>query len=179
MLAMAGLAAAVETDHSRAIGFGMAGTLLLVLGALAGLSRRSAHESGVAPNRDTAVNYDTGVAAVCWVLLYGLMLATILTEPAMLHRAFGVEAFRLPVEYLVPPVLAVLLLPLWPGLMGIAGLLRTKGRAGLLGIALELRSALASGDSETRHIALKALWFFAYLILLMAGWIAYAETIGV
>jgi hypothetical protein len=168
---MAGLAAGI--NHNGAIPFATTGALLLALGALAWMARRRSDQLPDAPDPDTTI------AAVCWMALYGLMLGTILTEPAILHRAFGAAAFQLPIEYLVPPVLALLLLPLWPGLMGVAGFLRTKGRVGLLAIALEMRSALTSDDSETRRIALKALWFFAYLILLMACWIAYAEMIGV
>jgi len=119
---------------------------------------------------------------VCWVALYGVALAAILTEPAILHGAFGTQAFQVPIEYVVPAVLALLLLPLWPGFMGVAGLLRRamgKGRAGIVGIVLEMRRALASDDPAGRQMALKALWFFAYFVLLIGGWIAYAEMIGV
>jgi hypothetical protein len=66
--------------------------------------------------------------------------------------------------------------------MGVAELLRqamSKGRAGILGIALEMRRGLASHDPAERRVALMALWFFAYFILLIGGWIAYAETIGI
>lgn len=176
MLAMAGLAAAVGADRSGAIGFGTTGALLLSLGALAWLVRRGSRQPPAAPNPETTI------AALCWLMLYGLLLAAILTQPAILHRAFGAEAFQLPIEYVVPAALALLLLPFWPGFMGLAGVLRRamgKGRAGLLGITLEMRSALDSGDSAERRMALKALWFFAYFILLFGAWIAYAEMIGV
>jgi hypothetical protein len=175
MLAMAGLAAAVIPDQSGAIGFGATGALLLALGGLAWLARRRAHQPG-APNPGTTI------AALCWVALYGLTLAVVLTEPAILHRAFGAEVFGLPIAYVVPGALALLLLPLWPGFMGLAGLLQRamgKGRAGLLSIFLEMRLALASGDPAERRTALKALWFFAYFVLLIGGWIAYAEMIGI
>ncbi len=176
MLAMAGLAAAVGTDRNGTIGFGTTGALLLSLGVLAWLARRSSHRPPAAPNPETTI------AALCWLALYGVTLAAILTQPAILHRAFGAEALQLPIEYVVPAALALLLLPLWPGFMGFAGLLRRamgKGRAGMLGIVLEIRVALASGDPAQRRMALKTLWFFAYFILLIGGWIAYAETIGV
>jgi hypothetical protein len=176
LLAMAGLATAVGTDGKGAITFATSGSLLLALGALAWAARRSSHQTPRTPNPVTTI------AALCWVALYGLILAVVLTEPAILHRAFGSEAFRLPIEYVVPAVLALLLLPLWPGFMGVAGLLRqamSKGRAGILGIALEMRRGLASHDPAERRVALMALWFFAYFILLIGGWIAYAETIGI
>jgi hypothetical protein len=176
MLAMAGLTAAVLSDRNGAISFGTVGALLLALGGLAWLARRSTHRPVAAPNPGTTI------AALCWVALYGLTLTVMLTEPAILHRAFGTEAFGLPIAYVVPAALALLLLPLWPGFMGLAALLQramAKGRAGLLGIVREMRSALASGDPAERRTALKALWFFAYFILLMGAWIAYAETIGI
>jgi len=176
MLAMAGLAAAVTTDRSGAIGFGVTGALLLSVGILAWLARRSSHRPPTAPNTETTI------AALCWLALYGLMLAAILTRPDILHRAFGTEALQLPIEYVVPAAVLLLLLPLWPGFMGLAGLLRRamdKGRAGLLGIALEMRLALASGDPAEQRMALKGLWLFAYFILLIGGWIAYAEMVGV
>jgi hypothetical protein len=175
LLAMAGLATAVLSDRNGAIGFGAAGALLLALAGLAWLARRSAH-------RPAAPNPGTTIAALCWVALYGLTLAVVLTEPAILHRAFGAQTFGLPIAYVVPAALALLLLPLWPGFMGLAGLLQRamgKGRAGLLGIVLEMRLALASGHPVERRTALKALWFFAYFILLIGAWIAYAEMIGV
>jgi hypothetical protein len=176
MLAMAGLAAAVGADRSGAIGFGTTGALLLSLGVVAWLARRSSHRPLAAPNPEATI------AALCWLALYGAGLAAILTQPTILHRAFGAEAFQLPIEYVVPAALALLLLPLWPGFTGFAGLLRRamgKGRAGILGILLEMRSALASEDPAEQRMALKALWFFAYFMLLIGGWIAYAEMIGV
>jgi hypothetical protein len=176
MLAMAGLAAAVGTERYGAIGFGTTGALLVSLGALAWLARRSSPQPPAAPSPETTI------AALCWLALYGLTLTTILTQPDILHRAFGTEALQLPIEYVVPAVLALLLLPLWPGFMGVAALLRRamgKGRGGMLGISLELRAALASVDPAERRMALQALWFLAYFILLMGGWIAYAEKIGV
>lgn len=175
LLVMAVLAAAVATDQNGAIGFGTTGVLLISLGGLAWLARRNSHQPA-APNPDTTI------AALCWLALYGLTLAAVLTQPAILRRAFGAEVFQLPIEYVVPAALALLLLPLWPGFMGLAGLLRRalgKGRGGLLGIILEMRSALASDDPAERRMAFKTLWFFAYFILLIGAWIAYAEMIGV
>lgn len=175
MLAMAGVAAAVATDRNSALGFGVTGALLIALGGLAWLARRSSQQ--LAPPDPV-----TTIAALCWLALYGGVLVVILTEPAILHRAFGAEAFRLPIEYVVPAALLLLFLPLWPGFMGLASMLRQamqKGRAGVLGILRETRSALASGDPTERRVALKALWFFAYLILLMGAWIAYAEMLGI
>lgn len=176
MLAMAGLAAAVGTDHNGATGFGITGALLLSLGVLAWLARRSSPQPPAAPDPDTTI------AALCWLALYGVMLSAILTKPAILHGAFGTQAFGVPIEQVVPAALVLLLLPLWPGFVGVAGLLRRalgKGRAGLLGIGLEMRSALASADPAERRTALKALWFLAYFVLLIGSWIAYAEMMGI
>jgi hypothetical protein len=173
MLTMAVLAAAVAENHNGALAFGAPGALLIGVGGLASLARRGAH---AAPNPATTI------AALCWLALYGIALVVILTEPGILHRAFGAEAFRLPIEYVVPAALLLLLLPLWPGFMGLASMLRQamhKGRGGVLGILLEARSALASDNPAERRMAIKALWFFAYFILLLGAWIAYAEMIGV
>ena len=175
MLAMAGVTVALLPDRNGAIGFGATGALLVSLGGLAWLARRNAHHVG-APNPEMTI------AALCWLAMYGGMLVVMLTEPAILHRAFGTEVFRLPIEYVLPAALALLLLPLWPGLMGLAAMLRQamrKGRGGVLGILLEMRSALESPDPAQRRMAFKALWFFAYFVLLAGAWIAYAEMIGV
>jgi len=99
----------------------------------------------------------------------------------ILHRAFGAEAFHLPIEYALPVVLALLLLPLWPGCMGLTSLLRqamSKGRGGKLGMILEMRSALASDNLAERRMAMKTLWCFAYIGLLAGAWIAYAAMLG-
>jgi hypothetical protein len=175
MLAMAGVAAAVATDRNSAIGFGATGALLMCLGGLAWLARRSAQQPAP-PSPETTI------AALCWLGLYAIMLVVMLNEPAILHRAFGTEAFRLPIEYVVPAALLLLFLPLWPGFVGLASMLRQamqKGRSGVLGILRETRSALASDNPAERRMAIKALWFFAYFILLIGAWIAYAEMIGV
>ena len=119
---------------------------------------------------------------MCWLGLYGIALTVMLTEPAILHRAFGTEAFQLPIEYVLPAALALLFLPFWPGFMGFASLQRqamSKGRGGKLGIILEMRSALASDDPAQRRMAYKTLWFFAYFALLIGAWIVYAEMIGI
>ncbi|MFZ1106645.1 MAG: hypothetical protein WAN86_27920 [Hyphomicrobiaceae bacterium] len=175
MLAMAGLATAVVKDQNGAIDFGATGALLIVLGGVSWLARRSSHEPA-APNPNTTI------AAVCWLGLYGLALTVMLTEPVITHRAFGTEAFQLPIEYVLPAALALLFLPFWPGFMGFASLLRqamSKGRGGKLGIILEMRSALASDDPAERRMAYKTLWFFAYFALLIGAWIVYAEMIGI
>jgi hypothetical protein len=175
LLALAGLAAAVSNDRNAAIGFGATGALLLLLGVVAWLARRSAHQPA-APSPDMTI------AALCWLALYGIAVAVVLTEPAILHQAFGSEAFRLPIEYVVPAALALLFLPLWPGFLGLAGLLQQalrKGRGGNVGLVLEMRSALASGDPAERRIAFKTLWFFAYFVLLVGAWIVYAAMIGI
>jgi hypothetical protein len=175
MLAMAGVAAAVATNRVSAIGFGATGALLMCLGGLAWLARRSTPQPAP-PSPETTI------AALCWLGLYAIMLVVMLNEPAILHRAFGTEAFRLPIEYVVPAALLLLFLPLWPGFVGLASMLRQamqKGRSGVLGILRETRSALASDSPAERRMAIKALWFFAYFILLIGAWIAYAEMIGV
>jgi hypothetical protein len=175
MLAMAGVAAAVATDRNSAIGFGATGASLMCLGGLAWLARRGAQQPAP-PSPETTI------AALCWLGLYAIMLVVMLNEPAILHRAFGTEAFRLPIEYVVPAALLLLFLPLWPGFVGLASMLRQamqKGRSGVLGILRETRSALASDNPAERRMAIKALWFFAYFILLIGAWIAYAEMIGV
>ena len=117
-----------------------------------------------------------------WVLLYGIVLMVMLTEPAIVHRAFGTEAFHLPIEYILPAALAVLFLPLWPGFMGLASLtLRAahNGRAGKLALVLEMGSALASGTPAERRMAIKMLWLISYFTLLVVGWIFYAGMLGI
>ena len=162
-------------DRNSAIGFGAMGGLLISLGGLARLARGKSHQPA-APNPDTTIG------ALCWLAFYGLILVVMLTEPAILHRAFGVEVFHLPIEYVVPPALALLFLPLWPGCMGLASLTRQamhKGRGGKLGMVLEMRSALASNNPAERRMAIKMLWFLAYFGLLVAAWIVYATMIGI
>jgi hypothetical protein len=158
-------------DRDSAIGFGVMGALLISLGGLARLAGGNSHPSAAA---------SSGV--LLWLVFYGLMLVVMLTEPAILQRAFGTKAFYLPIEYALPVVLALLLLPLWPGCMGLTSLLREamrKGRGGKLGLLLEMRSALASDNPAERRTALKALWFFAYFGLLAGVWIAYAAMLGI
>ena len=173
---VASLAAEKATkDRNSAIGFGAMGALLISLGGLTRLARGSSHQPA-APNPDTTIG------ALCWLAFYGLILVVMLTEPAILHRAFGAEALHLPIEYVLPVALALLLLPLWPGCMGLASLLRQamrKGRGGKLGIILEMRSALGSDNPAERRMAIKTIWFFAYFGLLAGAWIVYAAMIGV
>ena len=159
-------------DRNSAIGFGVMGAVLISLGGLARLARGNSHQPA-APN---------SIGALLWLVFYGLMLMVMLTEPAILHRAFGAEAFHLPIEYALPVVLALLLLPLWPGCMGLTSFLRQamrKGRGGKLGLILEMRSALASDNPAERRMAMKTLWFFAYFGLLAGAWIAYAAMLGI
>ena len=165
----------VAKDRNSAIGFGAVGAFLIFVGGLARLARGSTLQPA-APNPDTTIG------ALCWLGFYGTVLVVMLTEPAILHRAFGAEAFHLPIEYVVPPALALLFLPLWPGCMGLASLTRQamhKGRGGKLGMVLEMRSALASNNPAERRMAIKTLWFLAYFGLLVAAWIVYAAMIGI
>lgn len=94
-------------DRNSAIGFGVMGVVLISLGGLARLARGNSHLPTAASS-----------GALLWLVFYGLMLVVMLTEPAILHRAFGAETFHLPIEYALPVALALLLLPLWPGCMG-------------------------------------------------------------
>src|SRR5262245_635276 len=57
------------------------------------------------------------------------MLAVMLTEPALLRRAFEAEALQLPIEYALPVVLA-LLAAVVAGCMGLPSLLRQAMRKG-------------------------------------------------
>ena len=167
--------AKAQRDRNSAIGFGTLGAFLLLLGAAARLAR-----SGSEPAAQT--DPVTTIGALCWLSLYGIMLVVMLTEPAILHRAFGTEVFQLPIEYVLPVALALLLLPLWPGCMGLAALVRQamlKGKGGKAGMLLELQSALRSSNPAERRMAIKALWFLGYLVALMAAWIAYAAMLGI
>lgn len=165
----------VAKDRNTAIGIGAIGALLLFFGGLARLVRGGSH--GIA-----APDPDTTIGVVLWVLLYGTALVVMLTEPVILHRAFGTEVFHVPIEYILPAALAVLFLPLWPGFMGLASLtLRAmrKGRGGKLALVLEMGSALASGNPAERRMAIKMLWLLTYFTLLVVGWIFYAAMLGI
>jgi hypothetical protein len=165
----------VAKDRQSAIGFGAVGALLIFVGGLARLAQGSSHAFAM-PNPEITIG------AALWALLYGTALVVMLTEPAILHRAFGAEAFQLPIEYVLPAALALLLVPLWPGFIALASLtlksLR-KGRGGKLGMVLEMMSALASGAPAERRMAIKVLWLLAYLTLLFGGWIFYAAMLGI
>ena len=169
---VAGLAAEkASKDRNSAIGFGLMGAALISFGGLAQLARGNSSQRAIP---------DSG--ALLWLVFYGLLLVVMLTEPAILHRAFGAEAFHLPIEYALPVVLALLLLPLWPGCMGLTSLVAQamrKGRGGKIGMILEIRSALASDNPAQRQMAIKTLWFFAYFGLLAGAWIAYAAMLGI
>jgi len=165
----------VVKDRQSAIGFGAVGALLIFVGGLARLAQGSSHAFAM-PNPEITIG------AALWALLYGTALVVMLTEPAILHRAFGAEVFHLPIEYVLPAALALLLVPLWPGFIELASLtlksLR-KGRGGKLGMVLEMMSALASGAPAERRMAIKVLWLLAYLTLLFGGWIFYAAMLGI
>ena len=165
----------VAKDRQSAIGFGAIGALLIFVGGLARLARGSSQALAV-PKPETTIG------AALWVLLYGTALVVMLTEPAILHRAFGATVFQLPIEYVLPAALALLFLPFWPGFIGLASLtlhaLR-KGRGGKLGLVLEMVSALASGTPAERRMAIKMLWLLAYFALLFGCWIFYAAMIGI
>jgi hypothetical protein len=161
----------MDRDRNSAIGFGIMGVVLISFGGLVRLARGNSYPRAIP---------DSG--ALLWLVFYGLLLVVMLTEPAILHRAFGAEAFHLPIEYALPVVLALLLLPLWPGCMGLTSLLAQamrKGRGGKIGMILEIRSALASDNPAERQMAIKTLWFFAYFGLLAGAWIAYAAMLGI
>jgi hypothetical protein len=158
-------------DRNSSIGFGVMGAVLISLGGLARLARSNSHQPTAASS-----------GALLWLVFYALMLVVMLTEPEILHRAFGTQAFHLPIEYVLPAVLALLLLPLWPGCTGLTLLLREalrKGRGGKLGMILEMRSALASDNPAERRMAMQSLWFFAYFAMLAGAWIAYAAMLGI
>jgi hypothetical protein len=165
----------VAKDRNSAIGIAAIGALLILFGGFARLVRGNSH--GIAePNPATTIGI------VLWVLLYGTALMVMLTEPAILHRAFGTEAFHLSIEYVLPAALAVLFLPLWPGFMGLASLTLSamqKGRGSKLGLVLEMGSALVSGTPAERRMAIKMLWLLTYFTLLVVGWIFYAAMLGI
>jgi hypothetical protein len=164
----------VVKDRNSAIGLGALGTFLIFLG---GAARIAAGGSQYA-----APNADTTMGVLCWLTLYGLAVVVILTEPAILHSAFGARAFMLPIEYVLPMALALLFLPLWPGCMGLSTLMRQatrKGIGGKLGLIIEMRSLLASRNPKERRTAIEVIWFFAYFILLCTAWIAYAALLGI
>ena len=157
-------------DRISAVRFGIAGAFLVFLGGFARIASNG--------SRDTAAsNPDTTIGVLIWLTFYGILLVVLLTEPTILHRASGTNAFHLPIEYVLAPAIAVVLLPLWPGCTGLGSLVRQamqKGRTGKLGMVREMALALASNNPAERRMGFKALWFFAYLGLLFAGWIVYA-----
>ena len=165
----------VAKDRNSAIGIAAIGALLILFGGVARLVRGSSHDVAE-PNPDRTIG------VVLWVLLYGIVLMVMLTEPAILHRAFGTEAFHLSIEYILPAALAVLFLPLWPGFMGLASLtLRAaqNGSGGKLALVLEMGSALVSGTPAERRMAINVLWLLTYFTLLVVGWIFYAAMLGI
>lgn len=165
----------VATNRNSAIGFGTFGALLILLGVFAYAAKRG-------PRTAVESDPDVTIGTLIWLALYGIALVVMLTEPTILHRAFGTEVLRVPIEYALAPALALVLLPLWPGCAGLGPLVRRaafKGRTGKLGLLLELRSALASDDPAGRRIAVRTLWFLTYLGLLFIAWIFYAASLGI
>ncbi|HZV20960.1 MAG TPA: hypothetical protein VE986_05370 [Hyphomicrobiales bacterium] len=145
-------------DRNAAIGLGALGAFLIFLGGAARIARGRLEEVA-APNLNTT----GGEMLVVSLILFGGPLAVILAEPAALHRAFGVEAFHLPIEFVLPAALALLFfLPLWLGSMGLSALVRRamrNGRHGEAGLIWEIGS----------------LCLFIYPILF---WIVYAAVFG-
>jgi hypothetical protein len=169
------IAEKVAKDRDSAIGIAAIGAFMICVGGLARLARRSPHN--LAPP-----SHDATLAAMFWVLLYGTGLVVMLTEPAILHRAFGAEVFHLPIEYVLPVALALLFAPFWSGFTGLASLTMRatrKGRGGKLGLILEMGAALGSANAAERRMAIKALWLLAYFALLVGGWIAYTAMLGI
>jgi hypothetical protein len=165
----------VAKDRNTAIGIGVIGALLILVGGLARITQSRSY-GRAAPNPETTIG------AVLWVFLYGTALVVMLTEPLILHRAFGAELFHLPIEYVWPAALAVLFVPFWPGFMGLGSLTlqaMRKGRGGKLGLVLEMRSALASGNPVERRMAIRMIWLLTYFTLLVTAWIVYATLLGI
>jgi len=153
----------VGRNQNSAIGFGIFGALLVLLGGLA-QAARSRSRNAVTSDPDATIG------PLIWLAFYGVLLVVMLTEPAILHRAFGTEAFHVPIEYVLAPTLALVLLPLWPGCAGLGSLMR---------YAMHDGSAQASSNPAERNMMLRTLWFFAYLGLLFAAWIFYAAELGI
>jgi hypothetical protein len=148
----------VVGDRNIAIGLGALGALLIFLGGAARIARGGSEEfAGLNP-------YETrSEVLMVLLILFGGPLVAMLAEPATLHRRFGVEAFHLPIEYVLSIALALLFfLLLWLGYMGLSTLeLRAMrdGRIGKAGLTGEISS----------------LWFLIYPILF---WIVFAVMFG-
>jgi hypothetical protein len=156
---VAGLAAEkVVGDRIIATGLGALGALLICLGGAARIARRGSEKVAWLNPYETR----SEVLVVLLILFAGPLVA-ILAEPATLHRRFGVEAFHLPIEYVLSTALALLFfLFLWLGYMGLSALeLRAMrdGRVGKSGLTGEISS----------------LWFLIFPILF---WIVFAVMIG-
>jgi hypothetical protein len=149
----------VVGDRNIAIGLGAVGALLMFLGGAARIARGGS-EDVAGPNP-----YETRSEVLVFLLiLFGGPIVAILAEPATLHRRFGVEAFHLPIEYVLSIALALLFfLPLWLGYIGLSALARQAmrdGGVGKAGLILEIGP----------------LWFFIYPGLF---WIVFAMMFGV
>jgi hypothetical protein len=148
----------VARDRNTAIGIGVFGSLLIFLGGAALIARAGSEEvAGLEV-------YETGnEVLVFWLIVFALPLVAILAEPAMLHRKFGVEAFHLPIEYVLPMAIALLFfLPLWLAYIGLSALARRAMRdngVGRIGLIFEIGP----------------LWFFIYPVLF---WIVFAAMFG-
>jgi hypothetical protein len=148
----------VARDRNTAIGLGVLGALLILIGGAARIARGGSEEvAGLNPDGTR------GEVLVFLLILFGGPLVAILAEPAMLHRRFGVEVFRLPINYVVSVALALLFfLPLWLGSVGLSALARQATRDDRIGKAGSLWE-------------ISALWLFIYPILF---WIVFAATLG-
>jgi hypothetical protein len=149
----------VVRDRNTAIGLGALGALLIFLGGAARIARGGLGDVA-APNSNTTHSE----VLMVLLILFGGPLVVILAEPATLHRAFGVEAFHLPIEYVLSMALALFFfLPLWLGYMGLFALVRRATRDGRVGKAGLIREV---GPP----------WFFIYPILF---WLVFATMFGV
>jgi hypothetical protein len=149
----------VVRDRNTAIGLGALGALLIFLGGAARIARGGLGEVA-APNPNTTHSE----VLMVLLILFGGPLVVILAEPATLHRAFGVEAFHLPIEYVLSMALALFFfLPLWLGYMGLFALVRRATRDGRVGKAGLIREV---GPP----------WLFIYPILF---WLVFATMFGV
>jgi hypothetical protein len=148
----------VVGGRNIAIGLGALGALLIFLGGAARIAGGGSEEVAGPDPHETR----SEVLVFLLILFVGPPVA-ILAEPATLHRSFGVEAFHLPIEYVLSIALALLFfLLLWLGYMGLS--------------ALELRAMRDGRVGKTGLIGeISSLWFLIYPILF---WIVFAAMFG-